>query len=331
MPSYRKRGDVWRAEIARSGVRESKTFDTKREAVEWATAREAELSAVRSGKVRRWTVREVLEKYAKEISPTKAGERWEKLRLAAIIRDPGNAVLMDMAMQDVQPADLAAWRDRRLKQVQPASVLRELATLRAVWGQAARGEWRFTDNEPWKEVTRPPEGKPRTVVFKDGQPERIVEALGYKGGQPTNRRQEAAVALLLSLETAMRAGEIIGLTWENVYIDRRIVRLPQTKNGDARDVPLSRRAVELLECMKGRDETRVFTLSSQLLDAYYRSGRTMAGIEGPTFHDARATALTRLSKKLDILELARMVGHRDPRSLMVYYRKSATEIAEKLD
>lgn len=50
-----------------------------------------------------------------------------------------------------------------------------------------------------------------------------------------------------------------------------------------------------------------------------------------TFHDARATAITRLSKRLDILELARMVGHRDPRSLMVYYRKSATDIAAKLD
>lgn len=331
MPSYRRRGATWRAEIARAGVRESRTFPTKREAVEWATAREAELTAIRGGKVRRWSVREVLEKYATEISPTKAGERWEKLRIAAIIRDPGNKSLMDKAMQDVQPSDLAAWRDRRLAQVQPASVLRELATLRAIWSQAAKGEWRFTDSDPWKEVTKPADSKPRNVVFQDGQAERIVAALGYQGGRPASRRQEAAVALLLSLETAMRAGEIIGLTWDNIYTDRRIAHLPQTKNGDARDVPLSRRAVELLENMRGLDEIRVFTLSSQLLDAYYRSGRTLAGITGPTFHDARATALTRLSKKLDILELARMVGHRDPRSLMIYYRESASEIAKKLD
>ena len=83
--------------------------------------------------------------------------------------------------------------------------------------------------------------------------------------------------------------------------------------------------------MKGLDEERVFTLTSALLDAYYRQGRDLAGIKRPTFHDARATAITRLSKKLDILELARMVGHRDPRSLMVYYRQSATDIAAKLD
>lgn len=142
------------------------------------------------------------------------------------------------------------------------------------------------------------------------------------GTFPTKREAEI---------TNMRAGEIVGMRWEDVALDRRIVRLPKTKNGDAREVPLSRKAIQLIEYMKGLDEERVFTLTSALLDAYYRQGRDLAGIKGPTFHDARATALTRLSKRLDILELAKMVGHRDPRSLMIYYRQSATEIAAKLD
>lgn len=46
MATFRKRGDSWRAEVAKSGVRESRTFSTKREAQEWATAREAEISSV---------------------------------------------------------------------------------------------------------------------------------------------------------------------------------------------------------------------------------------------------------------------------------------------
>src|SRR5690606_34870954 len=175
------------------------------------------------------------------------------------------------------------------------------------------------------------EPPPRDVLFEAGQVDRIVQALGYAGGTPQSKRQEAAVALLLSLETAMRAGEIIGMRWEDVVLEKRIVRLPKTKNGDAREVPLSRRAIELLKSMKGLDKVRVFTLTSALLDAYYRHGRALVGVQGPTSDDARATALTRLSKKLDILELAEMVGHRDPRSLMIYYRQSATEIAAKLD
>jgi len=327
MASFRKSGKGWRAEIAKKGIRDSATFPTKREAQEWAAKRESEISNMRAGKVIRWKLTDVLDRYIKEISPTKASGDKEILRLRAVQRDNLGA----MVMQDIGPTDLAAWRDRRLESVKPSSVLREIGSLRAVWRQAKKGEWGYVDHDPWAEVTKPKESPPRDVIFEDGQVERIVEALGYEGGTPADKRQETAVALLLALETAMRAGELIGLRWEHVALDRRIVRLPKTKNGDARDVPLSRKAIDLIENMRGRDEERVFTLNSALLDTYYRQGRDLAGVTGPTFHDSRATALTRLSKKLDILELAKMVGHRDPRSLMVYYRQSATEIAAKLD
>lgn len=327
MASFRKSGNGWRAEIAKLGQRESATFPTKREAQEWAAKRESEISARKGGKVIRWTLSDVLDKYMREITPGKRGATKEAIRIKAFQRDD----LAQKVMQDVTPADLADWRDKRVKSVKPASVLREISTLRAVWTQARKGEWNYTDQDPWKEVTKPEPGKARTTKFTEDQVDHIVSALGYDGGQPNTKRKETAVALLLSLETAMRAGEIVGLRWEHVHLDRRLVHLPESKNEDARDVPLSRKAADLLECMKGLDEDRVFTLNSALLDTYYRSGRKLAGIVGPTFHDARATAITRLSKKLDILELARMVGHRDPRSLMIYYRESATDIAAKLD
>ena len=56
----------------------------------------------------------------------------------------------------------------------------------------------------------------------------------------------------------------------------------------------------------------------------------LAGLENLTFHDTRHEGLTRLARKLDVLDLARMVGHRDPRSLMIYYNATATEIAGRL-
>lgn len=327
MASFRKSGSGWRAEIVKKGIRESATFPTKREAQEWAAKREAEITAMRAGKVIRWTLHDVLSRYINDISPTKASGDKEILRLRAVQRDE----IASMVMQDIGAPDLAAWRDRRLGSVKPASVLREIGSLRAVWKQAKKGEWGYVDHDPWPEVTKPAASKPRTVVFEDEQVERIVDALGYAGGRPESRRQQAAVALLLSLETAMRAGEIISLKWECIDYDKRTAYLSSTKNSDERYVPLSRRAIELLKSMEGVHKERVFDLTSALLDAYYRSGRELAGITGPTFHDARATAITRLSKRLDILELARMVGHRDPRSLMVYYRQSPTDIAAKLD
>lgn len=327
MPSYRKRGDSWRAEVARNGHRESATFPTKREATDWATRRELELASVRAGKVQRWTLGDVMQKYADEVSPEKAGERWEKARISAMKDDP----LAKLIMQDIGPSDLAAWRDRRMTKVQGATVLREIGLLRAIWTRAKLGEWRYVDHDPWPDVVKPQDNPARKVIFKEGQADKIVAALGYAGGTPKDKREQTAVAFLLALETAMRSGEILTLEWKHVHLERRMLHLPKSKNGDARDVPLSRRAAELLEAMKGIDEGKVFTVNAGLRDAYFRQGKTLAKVDGPTFHDARATAITRLSKKLDLLELARMVGHRDPRSLLIYYRASATDIASKLD
>ena len=51
-------------------------------------------------------------------------------------------------------------------------------------------------------------------------------------------------------------------------------------------------------------------------------------IEGLTFHDARATALTHLSRKVDVMTLAKISRHKDLSLLLnVYYRKSADDIA----
>ena len=55
-----------------------------------------------------------------------------------------------------------------------------------------------------------------------------------------------------------------------------------------------------------------------------------AGISDLTFHDSRHDAITRLAQKLSVLQLARMVGHRDIRSLMTYYYNETAESMAKL-
>ena len=62
----------------------------------------------------------------------------------------------------------------------------------------------------------------------------------------------------------------------------------------------------------------------------FRRACIKAGVENAHFHDGRATALTRLAKIYNVLELAKIVGHRDPRSLMVYFREGAESLAERM-
>ena len=54
-------------------------------------------------------------------------------------------------------------------------------------------------------------------------------------------------------------------------------------------------------------------------------------IEGLTFHDARATALTHLAKRVDVLTLAKISRHKDLSLLSnVYYRERAETIAARI-
>lgn len=318
LASILKHKDGWRALVNRKGVRESRVFDTKRAAQDWANQREYEiLNAGPPGK--RKTVAELFDRYAREVSSKKRGARWEIIRLE---RFKGYD-LAALTVSKVTAADVASWRDQRLTEVKGASVRREMQLMSSAFN-LARKEWGWMRSNPVADVRKPPQSPRRNRIAT----EREIEALGISAGSDLgNRTARAFHAFLWAIETGMRAGEILSLSGATVDVSRRVAHLPKTKNGEARDVPLSSRAVDLWEALPGDG----FDLTSQQLDALWRKLRDRAGVEGLTFHDSRATAITRLSKKLDVLELARMVGHRDLKMLLVYYREPADEIAKRLD
>ena len=72
-------------------------------------------------------------------------------------------------------------------------------------------------------------------------------------------------------------------------------------------------------------------MASSTLSTLYKRAVDRTEIEDLTFHDTRHEAIARLADKLDVLDLARMVGHRDIKQLMTYYNKSAAELASLLD
>lgn len=320
MASIRRRGASWRAELYRHGVRESATFPTRAQAVAWAQAREAELTGAR---LPEHTVREAMRRYAQEVAPKHRGERWEVLRLRAMETDP----LADVRLPALSAVQLAAWRDRRLQSVAPATVRREMNLLQGVF-KVARREWGWLRVDPLEDVDRPPNPPSRRRRISQDEIERIVLALGYDGGPPETVSDRVAMAFLFAIETAMRAGEILGLRWE--HVGGKSVLLPRTKNGDQRRVPLSPYARELLALLP-RGDGPCFGLEPSQRDALFRKARDRAGIRDLHFHDSRAEAIWRLSKVFDVMELARVIGHRDLKSLLYYYAADADELADRLD
>lgn len=319
MPSYRKRGSGWRAELYRDGQRESASFHTKSEAVAWATQREAELTGARLPDK---TLQDALSEYERRVAPTHRGERWEVARLGLMGRD----ALAKVKLAKLTATDIADWRDRRLAEVAPGSVRREMTLLKSVL-DVARREWGWLRIDPMDGVRRPspPASRKRRISADEVQRLELAFGLG-EGLAAETAMQRTGLAFLFALETAMRAGEILGLTWADV--SPKSVRLPLTKNGDARSVPLSPRAREILAVLPKGEQ--VFALESGTRDALFRKARDACAIPNLRFHDSRAEAIWRLSKKLDVMELARVIGHRDLRSLLIYYNADADELADRL-
>jgi len=320
MANYEKRGKGWRARLYVNGQRESATFPSKVEAVAWAVQREAELI---SGRLPEKSVKDALRRYAREVAPTHKGERWELARLGLLERDR----LALKRLGSLTASDIADWRDRRLKDVQPASVRREMTLLRGVL-DVARREWGWLRHNPMEGVRKPTPPRSRRRRIPQDEIDRLMLGFGLGEGLASETAtQRTGLAFLFALETAMRAGEILGLHWSDVR--PKSVVLPKTKNGDQREVPLSTRAREILATLP-RGEGPVFGLDAATRDALWRKVRDKCQIVDLHFHDSRAEAIWRLSKKVDVMELARIIGHRDLRSLMIYYETSADELADRL-
>lgn len=320
MASIRKRGVRWRAEVYRNGVRESDTFRTRQEAAQWALRREAELDGTRLPDK---DVGAALARYRREVSPTHKGERWEAMRLDNLATFP----LANIPLAEVTGPNVAAWRDARLAQVSPATVAREMTLLRSVF-EAARLDWGWLRVNPMADVRKPrtPTSRKRRISVEEV--DRIIIACDLADGLAARTAlQRTGLAFLFALETAMRAGEILGMMWPDVA--EKSVRLPRTKNGDVRQVPLSAKAREILSVLP-RGEGPVFALNPGTRDALWRKAVARTKIPDLHFHDARAEAIWRLSKKLDVMELARVIGHRNLSSLLLYYQTSADDLADRL-
>lgn len=327
MASIQKIENGYRVQIKKLGKRDSQIFPTRREAVEWASRREAEIVAgKKTPPGQQVTLRQVLRRYADEVAPLKRGERWELVRLAAF---ESYKLPHDAPIASITPQDIGLFRDARLKVIGNASILRELALLGAVF-ESARLEWGLIDKNPCRDIRRPAEAAHRSRTLHWREIKAMLRAMGYRRGARVSTMGAAvAVCMLVALRTGMRAGELCALTWPNVH--PRHCHLVMTKNGKSRDVPLTRKAKRYIESMRGWDDALVFGLKTASLDALFRKYRERAELSGFTWHDTRHTAATVMSKRVDVLTLCKIFGWSETRQALTYYNPSVSSLADMLE
>lgn len=326
MASIRHRGNKWQARVTRIGFPpEVKTFGTRQDAERWARSIESEMdrgSYVNRSEAESTTLKDVLERYIVEVCPLLRGGIEDSIRLRAICRTK----LAKLSMAALTPMAIAAYRDERLKRVKAGTVIRELAYLSSIINHARR-EWGINTTNPVASVRKPPTPQGRDRVLSPDEEERLLAAL-----TPTGRRNPWLRPMaILSLETAMRRGELLQLRWPHINLDSQTAFLPMTKNGTTRTVPLSRKAVDLLQDLPRYIDGRVFPIEAAAHHAAFKKACKRAGLTDLHWHDLRHTAITRLATKLpNLIELAAVSGHRSLTMLKRYYHPSAADLAKKI-
>lgn len=346
MATFIKRGDLqWQAKIRRLGHPvQSKTFTTKMDAEAWARSIEVEMDRgnfVSRVEAETTTLREGLERYAREITHKKKGAAQELVRLKKWQSGP----LGSRYLSSIKGKDLAAFRDERRAEGRAENTIRLSLALLSHFYENARKEWGMENlANPAKNIKLPGGSKQRDRRLHGEEFQYLTNAAA-KGAQPISRS-----IIEIAIYTAMRQGEILGLKWENIDFAKKVAFLPMTKNGEARRVPLSSKAIAVLSSLARPIEGgKIFSISQdRLIRTFKRAcvvGRnqyladqlavnqppTVDFLEDLRFHDLRHEATTRLFElKLDMMEVAAITGHKSLSMLRRYTHLRAEDLAHKL-
>ena len=329
MATFRKRNDKWQARVQRTGQSSiAKSFNSKADAVKWSRNVESQLDlGTLAPKQTMPRLRSMLERYAAEVTPTKKGESQERYRAAQLMKTK----LADLFMDKITGEVVAKYRDQRLTQVSNNTVRLELAFLSVVFEQS-RKEWGLAVSNPVRQIRMPKPGKPRTRRLEAGEEEALLAACAASGAHYLHS------FVVLAVETGMRFGELAGVLCKHVDFHKRTIYLPDTKNGQARTVPLSTRALAAIQILPRSITGRLFTVkpgsirSAFLIAVQKAKAFSPEGIlQNLRFHDLRHEAVTRLFEKgLNPIEVGMVSGHKTLSMLQRYTHLRSKELVHKL-
>jgi integrase len=326
MASIRKRGEKYEVQIRRLGLRHiSKSFHRLDDARTWARHMEvrADCSDLPSDArvLKELTLGQLVIRYRDTISKQKRSWESENCVLTAFSRHP----ICSKRLVDLHPADFAQYRDERLRRIKPASLKRQLAPIHNLF-EIARTHWDLPIREnPLDKLNFNAPDRSRERRLQPGEEAKIIKAAA-------SCRNKMMVSIIsFALETGMRRGEILAVRRDHVDLTRRALLIPEAKNGQARTIPLTKKATAILRRQKDAVDARLFTITANAVRLNWQRLRRRAGVSNLHFHDLRHEAISRFFEKgLTIPEVALISGHKDMRMLLRYAHPIRLEIIRKL-
>ncbi len=328
----------FRAKVRLKGaVPVSATFERKTDAAKWAQQTEA---AIREGRyfknaeAKRHTLGDLVDRYTAEILPTKPKSAVDQTRQLAwwkgrighlVLADVTPAVLsqckseLASGMQGDGAMSVAVVNPRTGKATKkavpprsPSTVLRYMAVMSHAFSVACK-EWQWLDDSPMRNVSKPKEPRGRVRYLSNDERDALLKACAE------SRSEDLHVAVVLALSTGARLMELMSLRWPQVDLQRRVITLTETKNGEIRALALTGKALEMVsERAKLRriDTDLLFpskTNPKKPIDLHgpFSTALKHAGITDFRWHDLRHTAASWLAMNgASLAEIAEALGHK---------------------
>lgn len=319
----------YNVQIRRKGLAPlSKTFTRKPDAEKYLRITELDIERglfVNRTEAETTTLGEALTRYLSEITPNKKGASQEERRIQAWLRHS----FAKRSLASLKASDFASHRDMRLKEVSNSTVRLELTIISHLF-TVAKTEWNIEGlSNPLNTIRKPKPSNARCRRLTIDEMNRLLSACQ----QSKNPRLHQLA--ILALETAMRLGEMISLTWQQVDYSNRVVMLYDTKNGEDRTVPLTNRAIAALnEIPHATYSDRVFIewSCSGGIKKSWKTALKLADIDDFHFHDLRHEATSRFFELgLNMMEVATITGHKSMQMLKRYTHPRVSDLAKKLD
>jgi integrase len=337
---------VWVVQIYEEDAVERKNFETETAAVAWAANFAREVNTKAGSDFYDLTFLDLMNRFLDEVSikTIKHPKNVAMVKYFSNTLIAGTTIkkypIMGINLQDLCKQDFIDFRNIRTKEVGDGTFRRDWSRFHNAMSIAS-GEWGWIHRNIMKGIRVPTEPAHRCRRVSTEEQIAIREFLiGTEAKKPSVRKIHLQVAILfqLAIETALRFSELISLKKEEIYLEDGYLNVtgvePNAKksNSAIRSVPLTPLAKSLLSdaISFSWNDDFIFSVSHRKANQVFRGACQSLSIKDLHFHDSRHEATSQLAKIYNVLELAKIIGHRDVQSLMTYYQPTINELVSKM-
>lgn len=306
-----KRGKSWYLDINFDGNRIRRKIEGARTKTEAQAALITVKADILRGEFKIRKAKQILfkdfaEKYLKYSKKHKKSWRSDQTSLNKL-----KAFFKDTRLSKISPGLIDDYKLKRVDEVKPASVNRELACLKFMFSLAKK--WDYADRNPVREVKLFRERKIDMRILDKEEISRLIEA--------SNTHLKPII--IIALNTGMRKGEILNLCWRDIDFDKLFIFVKETKSDIPRKIPMNSFVMQTLKGIKRESEFVFYNLDTKKriknVKSSFKTACRKIGVPNLRFHDLRHTAATYMvTGGVDLVTVSEILGHSDIKMTVRY-------------